>query len=131
MQASVTWAPALAADGSPAPDARVSANSMRGDTALQFKVWFPATLWGRAGLHTGDRLESWNGAMIRDAPRFRDAVGTLRIGDTARVIVRRGAETLDKTIAVTGYERPTVKLGLKPDATAAQRLLFTRWMAGR
>ncbi len=132
LHATVTWAAALTPEGMPAPDARVWADAVPGEPALQLRILFPATLWARAGLHTGDRLESWNGTAMRDRAQFRTALDQLRIGDTVRVSVRRGSEsTVEKTIAITGYERPVVKLGMRADATAAQRALFARWTAGR
>jgi predicted metalloprotease with PDZ domain len=131
LRTAVTWAPLLTADGMPAPDVRVSAYSLPDEPAPRLKVWFPGTLWGRAGLHTGDRLESLNGAAIRDPQQFRDALARLRAGDTVRVSVRRESAQIEKTITVTGYERPTVRVEMRPDATAAQRRLLSQWMAGR
>ena len=118
-------------DGTAAPDVRVWANTIAGETALKLRISFPATLWGRAGLHTGDRLESWNGVAIGDQTQFRDALGRLRVGDTVRVAVRRNAEHLVRTIILTGYDRPVVKVDGRADATDAQRAQFTRWLAGR
>ena len=131
LRAAVSWSPALMSDGVPAPDLRVSANALPGAPALQVRIWFPGTLWGRAGLHTGDRLESLNGVTIRDLPQFRTALGQLRIGDTVRVSVRRASMLIEKTIAIAGYERPTVRVEMQPDVAPGQRLLFAQWMAGR
>lgn len=127
----VTWAPTLRPDSTPAPDARLWVNEIAGEPTPALRIWFPETLWGRAGLHTGDRLESWNGQTVRGWPGFREALAKLRIGDTVRVSVRRGSATIEKTIIVTGYQRPTVRLEPRPDATAAQRLLRAEWTAGR
>jgi S1-C subfamily serine protease len=95
------------------------------------KIWNPGTLWGRSGFHTGDLLDSLNGVAMRDQQQFRDAVGELHIGDFARVSVRRLSATIEKTIVITGYDRPTVKLEVRPDATASQRALLAQWMEGR
>lgn len=127
----VTWSPALATDGTAAPDSRLSASTARGEAAPQLKVWFPATLWGRAGIHTGDRVESWNGVPIQDAQQVRTALGQLHIGDTVRVSLRRNLVKIEKTIVVTGYEHPTVKIETRPDASAKQLRLLAQWLAGR
>jgi predicted metalloprotease with PDZ domain len=72
LRTAATWAPALAPDGTPAPDVCVSAFSRPGESA-----------------------------------------------------------TIERTVTVTGYERPAVRVEQRPDATAAQRFLFAQWMAGR
>lgn len=124
-------APALASDGTPAPDLRISAYPVDGDSAVALKIWFPATAWGRAGFHTGDRVEALNGVPIRDVAAFRSALGRLRIGNTLDVAVRRGAERIDRTIVVAGYDRPRVQIRALAEATPAQRALFTRWAESR
>jgi predicted metalloprotease with PDZ domain len=131
LRSSVTWAAALAPDSTPAPDLRLSANSIPGDSAVQLKMWFPGTLWARAGLHTGDRLESLNGVAIRDVAQFRQVIGRLHVGDTVHVAAWRDSARIETTFTVTGYERPRVQVTLRPDATTAQRALLTQWAAGR
>jgi predicted metalloprotease with PDZ domain len=127
----VTWTPALKPDSTPAPDARLWMYEVAGEPAPALRILFPETLWGRAGLHTGDRLESWNGEAVSGWPQFREALGKLRIGDTVRVSVRRGSAPIEKTIIVTGYQRPIVRLEPRPDTTPAQRSLLAQWVAGR
>ena len=127
----VTWAPAVSPEGVPVPDLRVSAYLIPGEPAPRLKIWMPGTIWARAGLHTGDRLDSLNGVVMHDPRQFREALGRLGVGDTARVVIGRGSETISDTIAVTGYERPTVHLVERPDATAEQRLRLARWTAGQ
>jgi predicted metalloprotease with PDZ domain len=131
LRTAVTWAPARTPDGALAPDARISANVLPGESGLQLKIWNPGTLWARSGLHTGDRLDSLNGVAMLDQQQFRDAIGRFRIGDTVRLSVRRASEKIEKTIVITGYDRPAVKLEMRPDATGAQRSLLVQWMRGR
>jgi predicted metalloprotease with PDZ domain len=130
QRTAVSWAPARAADGVAAPDIRVSANSAAGDSLLHLKIWFPGTLWGRAGLHSGDRLAALNGVAMRDASQFRTALGQMHVGDSVHVSVLRDGLRLEKTIVVAGYEGPTVRIEPRTDATAAQRALFAQWSAG-
>jgi predicted metalloprotease with PDZ domain len=131
LRSAVTSSPARAPDGSLAPDARVSGYLVAGEAGPRLQIWFPATVWGRAGLHTGDRLVSWNGAAFSDAQQLRTAIGLLKIGDTVRVAVVRGAGTFETTVTVGGYERPAVRLEPRPDATSAQRAMLARWLAAR
>lgn len=131
LRATVTSAPALAADGTPAPDLRFSANSVPGEQRVQLNVWFPAAPLARAGFHTGDRVVSLNGVAVRDIPAFRQVVARLHIGDTLRVVAARGAVTVERATVISGYERPVVHVEVRPDATPAQRKLLEQWMAGR
>src|SRR2546426_6790383 len=62
MRARVSWTPALDRDGRPAADLRVSAWQPPGENALSLLISNPASVWGRAGLHSGDRLVAVNGA---------------------------------------------------------------------
>jgi hypothetical protein len=38
---------------------------------------------------------------------------------------------MSRTMIVTGYDRPTVRLELRPDATGAERLRLAQWTSGR
>jgi hypothetical protein len=61
---------------------------------------------------------------------MRTLIGGLRLGDTVRVSVERESGTFEAAVAVTGYERPTVRLEEEPNATDAQRRLRGQWLAG-
>ena len=128
LRAVVTSAPARAADNSVVPDRRVSAYLLPGELHPRLQIWFPTTLWGRAGLHTGDRLVSWNGATINDSQQLRAALERLRIDDTVRVTVLRDSGQFETTVKVAGYERPSVRIEERPNATDAQRRLRALWL---
>src|SRR6185503_17871735 len=115
LQMSVSWAPALSSDDTLAPDLRVTANPIEGDSAVALKIWFPATALAQAGFHTGDRVESLNGVAIHDLALFRSTLGQLRIGDTVRISVRRASTLIDRTITIAGYERPRVTITARPN----------------
>jgi len=131
LRSAVTWTPARATDGSAAPDLRISAYVVASEIHPRLQIWFPATAWGRAGLHTGDRLVSWNGVVVNDVRQFRAALEQLRIGDSVRVSVARNSGAFETTVAIVGYDRPVVTVEERPDATDAQRALRRRWMAGQ
>ncbi len=128
---SVAWAPAVGTDGAAAPDLRVSTTQAAGGGPVLLRVWFPQTIWGQAGLHTGDRVDSLNGSTINDSQQFREAIGRLHVGDTVRLVLTRGGTRIPVSIPIAGYERPTVRLEALPDASPAQRMLFAEWAAGR
>lgn len=92
------------------------------DTGLRLVINNPSSIWGRAGLHSRDRLVAINGAPLRTWSELRAKVQALRLGDTVRVQVQRSAPFV-ATVVVTGFERPTVRIERLPNATVAQRRL--------
>jgi predicted metalloprotease with PDZ domain len=132
MHAQVSWAPAVGNDGKPEPDLRIFVFSTPEDSTLRVRLINPASAWGRAGLHTGDRLVSFDGQAVATATDFRSWLGKLRIGDTVRLVVARNGSTgatSDVTVVVTGYNRPAVTLSEVADATVEQRRLRAQWLS--
>ena len=119
LQPRLSWGPAVY-NGEPERDLRVWAYER--DTTLRLVINNPASIWGRAGLHSRDRLVSVNGAPLRTWPELRAKLQSLHIGDTVRVRVQR-AQPFDATVVVRGFERPTVRIERLPNATLAQRRL--------
>jgi len=81
------------------------------------------SIWGRAGLHSRDRLVSLNGVAVATWPELRAKLQALRLGDTVRVQVQRPSGPFETTVIVAGFERPTVRIERLPNATVAQRRL--------
>jgi predicted metalloprotease with PDZ domain len=130
LRARVTREPVLAPDGQPAPDRRIFAWTPPGAKALDLLITDPSSAWGRAGLHTGDRVLSINGTAATTWPEFRGAIARARVGDTVRVEVRRPSGPWSTSVVVTGFDRPVVRIDEVPDATERQRALRTRWLSG-
>jgi predicted metalloprotease with PDZ domain len=126
----VSWTPALGRDGQPAADLRLYAWQPPAESLLSLVITNPAGAWGRAGLHTGDRLAALNGAAVATVADFRSIVTRLRIGDTTAVEVRRPTGAWRTTVVVAGYERPVVRLEEIPAATERQRRLRAQWIVG-
>jgi predicted metalloprotease with PDZ domain len=124
----VTRVPAMGRDGRPAPDLRLRAWLPPGETAPRLLLGDPASLWGRAGLHTGDRLTAVNGAPVASPGDFRRILGRLAIGDTLRVEVTRPAGAYRATVAVSGYDRPWVVIEEIPGASPRQQRLRRVWL---
>src|SRR6185312_10557244 len=127
MRASVSWAPALNNEGKPEPDLRVFAVNVPEDSTLRLRITNPNSVWGRAGLHSGDRLIAFDGKLVTTSMEFRSWVGKLHVGDTASVEVERGGAVSKVTVAITGYERPTVKIEEIANATSEQKRLRAEW----
>ena len=131
LRARVTWGPALGRDGKPAPDLRLRAWQPPGEAGLSLLIGSPGSAWGRAGLHTGDRLVSVNGASVATAMDLRNLLGRLAIGDSLRLEIRRPGGIFRAAVPVTGFDRPFVVIEALPGATAAQIALRREWLAGR
>ena len=54
----------------------------------------PESLAGAAGITSGDRIMAFNGWEVADKLAFNRLVADLRWGDTARLTIARGNETL-------------------------------------
>jgi len=130
MRIQVSWMPALGRDGQPTADLRLYAWQPPAESTLSLVITNPGSTWGRAGLHTGDRLAALNGTAVGTVADFRSIVTRLRIGDTTAVEVRRPRGVWRTAVVVAGFERPVVRLEEIPGATERQRGLRAQWILG-
>jgi predicted metalloprotease with PDZ domain len=121
MTTRVTWGPAVY-NGETERDLRVWGFESQQDNSLRLVINNPASVWGRAGLHSRDRLVGLNGAPVRTWTELRTRLQALRLGDTVRVQVQRAAP-FEATVVVAGFDRPGVRIERLPNATLAQRRL--------
>jgi predicted metalloprotease with PDZ domain len=130
MRAVVTRQP-LVRDGQPVPDLRIRAWNAPPDSALSLLIGDPQSVWGRAGLHSKDRVVSVNGESPKTWTELRPILGRARIGDTLRFVVQApAAAPRNVTVVVTGYDRPFVRIETLPSATEKQRRLRDAWLRG-
>ena len=110
QRASVTWAPAIN-NGEPERDLRIYGWEPD-DGSLRLVISNPASIWGRAGLHSRDRLISMNGTAVNTWSELRGRLAALRMGDTVRVEVERPAPAgrFVANVVVAGFDRPTVRI---------------------
>jgi predicted metalloprotease with PDZ domain len=128
MRAQVSWSPAVDSDGRPQPDVRLSAFTTADNPALRLHLSNPASVWGRAGLHTGDQLVSLDGQPVATSTDFRSRLGQFHIGDTAQVAFIRNGVASQVSVSIKGYDRPTVRVVEIADATPEQLRLRTQWL---
>jgi predicted metalloprotease with PDZ domain len=127
----VTWAPALDRDGRPAPDTWIRAANRTDGGGAALRLHDPASAWGRAGLHSGDRLVAVNGRPATSWSELRAVLGRVRIGDTVVMEVRRSGAPVRATVVVAGYRQPSVRLDTIPGATQAARAVRKAWLDAR
>ena len=130
LRADVTWRPALGQDGRPAPDLRAFPYDGGDGTVVRLAISDPSSAWGKAGLHTGDRLRAMNGQPIATREEVRGVLRQLKSGDTVRVEVERGGVRRSATVVMAPFDRPFVQLHEVASPTTAQRALRARWETG-
>jgi predicted metalloprotease with PDZ domain len=130
LKTSAVRAPAVS-DGEPERDLRIYGWQAEGDSLLHLTVTNPASIWGRAGLHSRDRLARMNGAPVRTASALRTQLQSLRGGDTVRVEVERPSGPFAAMVTIAGFERATVRIDAVPTATNEQRRLREAWLSAR
>src|SRR5687767_13006385 len=128
LRAEVTQEPARTPQGDASPDLRVFAWQPDGEQRVALLINNPSSAWGRAGLHTGDRVVSINGQAIASVRDFRAAIVSARIGDTVVVRVQRPNGPFRATVRVTGYTYPRVRLEERLEATPLQRRRREKWI---
>jgi S1-C subfamily serine protease len=128
MRTEVSWSPAVSSDGKPQPDVRLSAFNSGDDSVLRIHLSTPDSVWGRAGLHTGDQLVSLNDRAVASSADFRSRLGQLHLGDAARVEIIRNGVASQVSVAIAGYDRPTVRILEIANATSEQLRLRAQWL---
>ena len=132
LRLDVRWQPVRNAQGE-APDWRVWAYVAPADTsAVRLRLIDPTSVWGEAGLHTGDRVAAINGEAVRTWPQFRSAVSRLRVGDSVAVTLASSGAAAPRVVrfVMRGYRAPVVRIELDPASSPGRRALGTGWLAG-
>ena len=129
LRTETSWTPVVGRDGRPEPDLRMRAYVPDEGGPLRMIVTSPTNAWGRAGLHTNDKLVSVNGIPVSTWPEVRTAVTAAALGDTLRfeVVHASGATEVAKVV-MSGYSRPVVRLIDLPNATPKQRAVREGWL---
>lgn len=124
----VDTVPAEDSAGIRLPDTRVWAYPPKNGGRMRIMIDNPSTVWGKAGLHTGDEIVAFNGAAIDSFPDFRRALRTIKLGDFVPVSIVRGQTTYLRNVRVTGYDRTRVRLVDVLDVTPDQRERRRLWL---
>jgi predicted metalloprotease with PDZ domain len=129
LNLSLSWVDAINADSKPAPDLRVySWQTENGETRLG--ITDPLSCWGKAGLHTNDKIIAVNGLPIKNSRDFRAILSGLHIEDKLSIEIQRPAGGLQTSVTVTGYKEPKPVIRKIKGATELQTKLFDHWFVG-
>ena len=128
LRARVAWSPARNGSGEEVPDTRIRPNAASDSAGLVLRLYDPESAWGRAGMHSGDRLIAVNGERITAWPAFRKILSDAALNDTLVVDARRGTTPLRTPVVLTGYQRPTVAIEPIASVTPSARALRGRWL---
>jgi len=128
MRSEVTRSAALGSDGTPSVDLRIG--PLQNDVADGFKIRItnPQSAWGKAGLHTGDRLLSVDGTPVSSWPEFRSWLRTLKIGDVGRLEIMHDGVKKMVEVPVAVYDVPAVKISEITAPTPRQLKLRNAWI---
>jgi predicted metalloprotease with PDZ domain len=131
LRTTVSSRPALDRNGRPAIDLGVWGWVRERDNTLRLRISRPDNIWGRAGLHTGDRVVAVNGVKVNTWPELRAQLVRLKMGDRVRVDVERASGPFTATVRVDGLEEPVVTITPDPTASAKAKRLSSAWAAAR
>jgi predicted metalloprotease with PDZ domain len=131
LKADVAWRPALGPDGRPVADLRAYPYDAGDGGAPRIALTTPESAWGRAGLHTGDRILAMNGTPVTTPDSIRARFRTLRSGDTVTVEVQQTDARRTVHVIMAPFDRPFVTISELPNATSAQRSLRARWQSSQ
>jgi predicted metalloprotease with PDZ domain len=126
LRSEVRSIPAVDDEGGPAVDLRIGPLSFEGE--FKVRMTNPESLWAKAGIRTGDTVISADGEKIGTWQDFRGWLRRLKIGDTARLVIRRDGKTQTVEVPVSGYNRAEVRISEVKDATARQLRLRNEWL---
>lgn len=130
LHADTAWVPAVDDSGRATPDLRVWSYLPPGSSRPAILLGTPFGAWGRAGLHSGDLLESVGDSSVTSVAGFRAVLVRLRIGDTVPVVVRRGHQTLSVRVVISGFKHAVVRISRLGTISDGQRRLLAAWEAG-
>ncbi len=132
LRARVEWIPAVRpSSNEPIVDLRLYAADVPAGELARLVLTHPESPWARAGLHTGDRIVSVNGAPARTWLEFRGIIQRIRVGDTTRMVVERAGNRLAVNVVPAQQRRPLVRLQEIAGAPAKAARLRDSWAHDR
>jgi predicted metalloprotease with PDZ domain len=129
LSAEIRQIEAVDDQGRPVVDRHIGPVSGEGE--FRVRLLSTASTWARAGLHTGDRVISADDKPISTWNDFRGWLVTLKIGDKARLKVRRDGKDETIEVPMKPFTRATVTITERTDSTMKQQRLRDAWLSSR
>lgn len=127
MRAEITQVQAVDGEGRPSVDLRIGPID---GTEFKLRITNSNSAWYRAGVRTGDKLVSANGSPIADWGAFRNWLRTLKIGDTAQLVVSRDGVEKAIEVPIRPFEVPSVRVIGLENTSAKHLRIREAWKAG-
>ena len=129
LHSTITWKDATGDDGRLLPDLRMYA-WLNKQGKLVAGITDPESVWGKAGVHTGDEIVSVNDTPVTTQRDFFSLLRKVKMGDTVSIELKRPAGIYKVNVTVSGYKTAIVKIEKLTTATQAQQALRRQWLAG-
>ncbi len=125
-QITLTWKEAMD-NGKPTPDLTMFSWTKPGESIVRVGLSRPESCWGRAGLHTGDKLISVNSIPIKTRDDYFQIIRNIKTGDVVLIEVEQNGIVKKIKIPVTSYKIPEVQVSSLPLISAKQQKIFLSW----
>jgi predicted metalloprotease with PDZ domain len=129
LYSTITWKDAAGDDGRLLPDLRIYA-WLNKQGKLVTGITDPKSIWGKAGVHTGDEIVTVNNTPVITQRDFFSLLRKAKTGDTVAIELKRQAGIYKVNVTVSGYKTAIVKIEKLITATQAQHALRKQWLEG-
>ena len=126
----MSWKNVLDSNGRQIPDLRVYAWQRPNEKTVTLGITDPGSCWGKAGLHTGDKIIAINKKSIQSREDFWQAIRTSHIGDNLFMELETVSGPKQITVVVSGYQQPEIHIEQIRESSEKQKKLLTQWMLG-
>lgn len=96
-----------------------------------FLISDPTSVWGRAGLMTGDAVVSVDGKVVSTTAELTRVLAGKRIGTVVPVEFERGGARKTLQVTLTGYDLVTARIEDLPNPSERQLAVRRAWLTGR
>ena len=125
------WRDAIDREGRPAADLRIYTLDTDDESIVRLAITDPGGIWGKAGVHTGDRLTAMNGVPIQRRDDFWRLIRKVQLGDTVKLQLLRPSGHWQTTVVVGTYKQAVIRLRQLDNITERQMKLRREWTEGK
>jgi len=130
LRFTMSWKNVLDSNGKQIPDPRVYAWQRPNEMAITLGIIDPESCWGKAGLHTDDKIISINKKPIHSREDFWQTIRTLHMGDNLLMELETISGPKQITVVVSGYKQPELHIEQLQESSEKQKKLLVQWMSG-